>query len=201
MRDGRKASLGGVITGRRARRDKRDREYAIITVEDFDGSIEVMVFSDALEVCRPLLKTDSLVAIQGTVKVRAADSLGRGQGVPQFWAERVMLFKDCSRFLKAVVVQVPEKEMDDVLLLKLKERLEEHLGAGLAYLRLAEPDGTYREMLLKQYRVSISNELVASLREVFGPDSVRFKGEMPPCASNADRFRRGGQNKGQKPGS
>ena len=195
MRDGDKASLGGVITGRRARKDKRDREYAIITVEDFDGSIEVMVFSDVLEGCRVMLKTDNLVAIQGTVKVRAADSSGRGHGVPQFWAERVMLFKDCNRFLSAIVVAVPEKEMDDVMLLKLKERLEEHPGTGLVYLRLLQPDGSYRDLKLREQRVALSNELIASVREVFGPDSVKFKGEMPPCVRNGDRFRKGGFHK------
>jgi len=198
MRDGHKASFGGVITGRRARKDKRDREYAIVTVEDFDGSIEVMVFSDVLEGCRAMLKTDNLVAVQGTVKVRAADPSGRGHGVPQFWAERVMLFKDCNRFLSAIVVAVPEKEMDDVMLLKLKERLEEHPGTGLVYLRLLQPDGSYRDLKLREQRVALSNELVASVREVFGPDSVKFKGEMPPCVRNGDRFRKGGFYK--KPG-
>jgi DNA polymerase-3 subunit alpha len=200
MRDGNKASLGGVITGRRARKDKRDREYAILTVEDFDGGIEVMVFSDVLEGCRALLKTDNLVAIQGTVKVRAADASGRGQGVPQFWAERVMLFKDCSRFLTAIVVAVPEKDMDDVMLLKLKERLEEHPGTGLVFLWLIQPDGSHREMKLREQRAALNNELIASLREVFGPDSVKFKGEMPPCVRDGDRFRKGGYYKGQKPG-
>jgi DNA polymerase III subunit alpha len=200
MRDGEKASLGGVITGRRARKDKRDREYAIITVEDFDGGIEVMVFNDVLEGCRAMLKTDNLVAVQGTVKVRAADGSGRGQGVPQFWADRVMLFKDCSRFLNAIVVEVPEKDMDEVMLLKLKERIEEHAGNALVYLRLLQPDGSSREMKLREQRVALSNELIASLREVFGSDSVRFKGEMPPCVRNGDRFRKGGYYKGPKSG-
>jgi DNA polymerase-3 subunit alpha len=198
MRDGEKASLGGVITGRRARKDKRDREYAIINVEDFDGGIEVMVFSDVLEGCRGLLKTDNLVAVQGTVKVRAADASGRGSGVPQFWADRVMLFNDCNRFLSALVVVVPEKDLDEVMLLKLKERLEEHPGNALVYLRLLEPDGSSREMKLREQRVALSNELVVSLREVFGPDSIKFKGEMPSITRNGDRFRKGNYVKGRQ---
>jgi DNA polymerase-3 subunit alpha len=199
LHDGTKASLGGVITSRRARKDKRDREYAIVTVEDFDGGIEVMVFADVLEGCRAMLKTDSLVAVQGTVKVRAADASGRGSGVPQFWADRVMLFQDCNRFLNALVVVVPEKELDEVMLLKIKERLEEHPGNSLVYLRLVQPDGSFREMKLREQRVALSNDLIASLREVFGPDSIKFKGEMPSFVRNGDRFRRGGYNKARKP--
>jgi DNA polymerase-3 subunit alpha len=199
MRDGAKASLGGVITGRRARKDKRDREYAIITIEDFDGGIEVMVFADVLEGCRAVLKTDNLVAVQGTVKVRAADGSGRGQGVPQFWADRVMLFKDATRFLSALVVAVPEQELDEAMLLKIKERLDEHPGNALVYLRLIQPDGSFREMKLRDQRVALDHELLASLREVSGPDSIRFKGEMPACVRNGDRFKKGGPYKGQKP--
>jgi DNA polymerase-3 subunit alpha len=199
MRDGDKASLGGVITARRARKDKRDREYAIVTVEDFDGGIEVMVFADVLEGCRALLKTDNLVAVQGTVKVRAADASGRGIGVPQFWADRVMLFKDCSRFLNAIVVEVPESETDDVMLLKMKERLQEFPGNAPVFLSLLRPDGSRREMRLREQRVALGNDLVASLREVFGPESVKFKGEMPSCVRNGGRFNKGGPNKGRKP--
>jgi DNA polymerase III subunit alpha len=198
MHDGVKASLGGVITGRRARKDKRDREYAIITVEDFDGGIEVMVFSDVLETCRGVLKTDNLVAVQGTVKVRAADGSGRGSGVPQFWADRVMLFNDCSRFLNGVVVVVPQHSLDEVMLLKLKERLEEHPGNALVYLKLLQPDGSAREMKLREQRVALSNELVGSLRDVFGPDSVKFKGEMPVFSRSGDRFRKGNYQKARQ---
>lgn len=197
MRDGHKVALGGVITARRSRQDKRDREYAIITVEDFDGAIEVMIFSDVLEACRAMVKTDNLVAIQGTVKVRAGDASGRGQGVPQVWADRVMLFKDTSRFLKSLVVVVPEKDMDEVALLKLKERLAEFPGDGHVYLRLLAQDGTHREMRLRQFGVKLDNELVASLREVFGPDSIRFKGELPPCVPpNRNRWQNRGQGSG-----
>jgi hypothetical protein len=90
--------------------------------------------------------------------------------------------------------------VDEVMLMKLKERLEEHPGNGLVYLRLLRPDGSHREMKLREQRVALNNELIVSLREVFGPESVRFKGEMPPCVRNGDRFRKGGQYRGKKPG-
>jgi hypothetical protein len=93
------------------------------------------------------------------------------------------------------VVAVPEKEVDDVMLLKLKERLEEHPGNGLVYLRLLQPDGSHRELKLREQRVALNNELIASVREVFGPDSVKFKGEMPTCVRNGERFRKGGYRK------
>ncbi|MBM3313506.1 DNA polymerase III subunit alpha, partial [candidate division WOR-3 bacterium] len=189
MRDGDKVSLGGVITGRRSRKDKRDREYAILTVEDFDGAIEVLVFYDVLEGCRAILKTDNLVAVQGTVKVRAADASGRAQGVPQVWADRVMLFSDCARYLDALVLTVAERELDEPMLHRLKAQMEHHPGNAQVYLRLTQPHGSARELRLRQYRVALTKELIAALRPMLGPDAVGFRGELPPSVRNGDRSR------------
>ena len=109
-----------------------------------------------------------------------------------------MLFQDCSRYLNALVVVIPELDLDEVMLLKLKERMDEHPGNSLVYLRLLQPDGSAREMKLREQRVALSNELVGSLRDVFGPDSVKVKGEMPVFSRNGDRFRRGNYQKARQ---
>ncbi len=178
MKDGDAVALGGVITARRTRKDKRDREYAIITVEDFDGTIEVLVFSDQLEACRATLKVDNLVAVQGTVKVRAADG-GAQAGVPQVWAERVMSFADSARCLKGVAIEVGEQEFDELSLVKLRERLAAHPGNGLVRLALLGTDGSSRLFRFDELKVELNNTLVSELREVFGPDSVKLWGELP----------------------
>ncbi len=187
MKDGASVSLGGVITSRRARKDKRDREYAIITLEDFDGTVEVLVFSDQLEACRTVLKVDNLVAVRGTVKVRAADSGGTQAGVPQVWAERVMAFADSARCLKGVVIEVNEQEFDDLAMLKLKERLSRHPGSGLVRLRLNRKDGDSRTFRLDELKVELNNALIGELRDVFGPDSVKLWGELTSGSDNSHR--------------
>ena len=195
MRDGSRVSLGGVITSRRARKDKRDREYAIVTVEDFDGALEVMVFSDQLEACRSALKVDNLVAVQGTVKVRASEAGGRvQQGIPQLWADRVMSFTDSRRYLKAMVIEVREQEMDDVMLLKLKERLEAHPGSGIVSLKVLRGGGEAESLRLPDYSAEFTNELIAELRQLFGPGAVKLRGELPSCFDSG-RNRRPGQGR------
>ena len=64
---------------------------------------------------------------------------------------------------------------------------------------MLQTDGSFREMKLREQRVALDNELLVSLREVSGPDSIRFKGEMPSFARNGDRFRKGGSYKARKP--
>ena len=188
-KDGASVALGGVITLRRSRKDKRDREYVIVTVEDFDGGIEVMVFSDQLEKCRAALKVDSLVAIRGSVKMRAADSGGGQAGVPQIWADSVTPFSECTRFLKSAVVALDEQKLDEVMLLKLRETLSAYPGSGVVRIKLLHQNGTYRLFRLSEHKVELSNALIAALRAIAGPDSVRLTGELP-CGDAGGRRRR-----------
>ncbi|MEO0077636.1 MAG: DNA polymerase III subunit alpha [candidate division WOR-3 bacterium] len=198
LKDGAAIALGGVITGRRTRKDKRDREYVIITVEDFEGTIEVLVFSDQLEECRAALKVDNLVAIQGTVKVRAADG-GAQAGVPQVWAERVMSFEESARCLKGVVIEVPEQEFDELAIVKLKERLAARPGNGLVRFALRGRDGSTRVFRFDETRVELSNALVRELREVFGPDSVKLWGELPSRLVTRRAARQENSNRRESP--
>jgi hypothetical protein len=136
-----------------------------------------------------VLKVDHLVAVRGTVKVRAADSGGGQAGVPQIWADRVMDFKDSTRYLKGAVIEVQEHDFDDVMQLKLKERLRAHPGTGLVRVKLVAKDGSDRVFRLDEARAELNNALIAELRAVFGPDSVRLWGELPSCEDD-NRHRR-----------
>jgi DNA polymerase-3 subunit alpha len=189
MKDGTAVALGGVITVRRTRKDRRDRDYAIVTVEDFDGAIEVLVFSDQLETSRVALKVDNLVVVRGQVKVRTDAGAGQ-QGVPQVWADRVMSFSDCTRFFKTAVIEVREHELDEVLLLKLRERLTAHPGSGVVRVKEFRNDGTYRVWRLSEQKVELNNALITELHQLFGPDSVRLWGELPSFSTANGRTRR-----------
>jgi DNA polymerase-3 subunit alpha len=201
LRDGTPVALGGVITQRRMRKDKRDREYVIITIEDFEGAIEAMVFSDQLEASRSALKIDNLVVVQGVVKVRAGDGAA-GHGIPQVWANRVTALAECNRYLKALFIEVDEGKFDELLLLKVKERLGASPGQAMAWLRVRQADGTSRDWLLREYRVAIDNALLADLQRLVGTEAVRVKGELPGCNGNDRRGRYQGkpQGKEKRPG-
>ncbi len=177
--DGDSAALGGIITARRFRRDKRDREYVVVVVEDFDGPIEVMVFADQLEASRQYLKTDRLVIIQGRVKKRE-------KGVAQVWADKVLPFEAAAGFLRAVVVDLPQNLEDDP---KLKGLLEAHPGSSVVYLRKRRKEGRVRLLRLKELKVSLDNELVSGLEEILGQGAVELLGGLPRPDVNRGRRR------------
>jgi hypothetical protein len=59
--------VGGIVTGQRTVITKRQEAMAIVTMEDLQGSIEVVVFPRLYETTRPLLRDGSILLIAGRV--------------------------------------------------------------------------------------------------------------------------------------
>ena len=60
-------SIGGIVTGMRTVITKRQEPMAIVTLEDLQGSIEVVVFPRLYETTRPLLGDGAILLIAGRV--------------------------------------------------------------------------------------------------------------------------------------
>ena len=160
-------SIGGVITGKRLRRDKKGNEYAVITIEDFNGSVEVMVFNQLFEQSRQMLKVNECVMVKGTVRARA-------DGMHQIFADSVQLFNQIHCPLKNLKIKIHSAGIEENLLERIKEELENYPGESEVFLELGE-DATQRKLIrLKNYKVTVSNPLINGLKELLGPDSIRL---------------------------
>jgi len=199
LTDSTPVAIGGVITSRRTRKDKRDREYFIITLEDFASSVEVMVFADLLKSCRHLLTGENLIIVQGRVKLRATASaqfpsggveqvrqeLGTKNqespaGLPQIWAEQIIDFAQAAQFIHSISIKINISRFDDKTLLKLKSVLTQFPGKVPVILELTDPNGTRRSFYLKKFPVRIDPDLLTGLSEIVGTDNVQLKGTLPP---------------------
>jgi DNA polymerase-3 subunit alpha len=67
MKDGEFITIGGLLNSRKVKKDKKGRNYAIINLEDFEGAIDVFVFSDNFEKYSALLKIDTPLIIKGRI--------------------------------------------------------------------------------------------------------------------------------------
>lgn len=60
-------TVGGLITQLRRISDRNNRPMVFATLEDFTGSVEVVVFSSVYEKCAPSLIKDAIVLVKGRV--------------------------------------------------------------------------------------------------------------------------------------
>jgi hypothetical protein len=65
--DGQRVVVGGILTAMRTVITKRQEAMAIVTLEDLQGSIEVVVFPRLYETTRPLLRDGAILLIAGRV--------------------------------------------------------------------------------------------------------------------------------------
>jgi hypothetical protein len=65
--DGQRVVIGGILTAMRTVITKRQEAMAIVTLEDLQGSIEVVVFPRLYETTRPLLRDGAILLIAGRV--------------------------------------------------------------------------------------------------------------------------------------
>jgi DNA polymerase-3 subunit alpha len=70
LADGGDAGIGGIVQALKVSYDKSGRQMAFITLEDFYGVIEVVVFSDLFERSRQLIHIDAQLLCKGRVSTR-----------------------------------------------------------------------------------------------------------------------------------
>ncbi len=82
--EGKKTTVGGMLTSLSRRISKRLQNYAIIQLEDLTGRIEGLVFPKTYEECREHLIEDSIIIIDGRIQVEERDVVGpEGEMVTQ----------------------------------------------------------------------------------------------------------------------
>ncbi len=67
--DGRKISIGGLVTGLRQVTTKRSEQMAVLTVEDFTGSVPVVVFPRTYSACMNVCVVDMAVSVEGRADI------------------------------------------------------------------------------------------------------------------------------------
>ena len=70
VKDEQKIIVGGIVDEYKEILTKKGKKMAFITLSDFTGSIEAVVFPKIFEKYREIIQPDSVVAVQATVSVR-----------------------------------------------------------------------------------------------------------------------------------
>jgi DNA polymerase-3 subunit alpha len=158
--------MGGIITRVKTQIDKKGQTMAFFTLEDFSGSIECLCFSDPYRRFSDLVRSDSLVLLNGSLSTREGER-------PKLKVQSVTALAEARDgvVLDVHVRLLPEQIADGVL--DELEHLVCRFDKGNGFLFLYYPVGT-QTVKVKSNRVRIEarRELIESLRELLGADSV-----------------------------
>ncbi len=164
MDDGAVVTVGGILAGLTRKVTKQGNPWAVATLEDLDGSIEVLFFPATYSQIAHSLAEDEVVLVKGRLDRRedAARLVGMDLTVP-----------DLSQGPRGpLTVSVPPQRCTPPVVERLKEVLATHPGTTEVRMQLVSSARTTVLRLDDGLRVSVSSSLVADLKELLGPSCL-----------------------------
>jgi len=170
IKDGQPVRICGIITECKNIHDRKNKPMAFVTVENFQGSIEVIVFSSIYDKCKEYLLADQIVAISGRASKREEEPT-------KILCEDVTsLEKAGETFGKNLYLSMSAIGVDDPLLNEVSAILKNYPGSCNLYINLNTSDDEMKVIKSKKVKVSPSAELLAKLKELLGQENVWMEG-------------------------
>ncbi len=157
-------TIAGMITQVQRKQNRQGEMWAIITVEDIDAAIDVMLFPKAYASVAMTLATDTMVSVKGRVRARE-------DGV-EITGSTVTVINVSASAAEPLTIAVPVTRVTPVLVAQLKGVLNNHPGSQEVRLRLLNSDTPKTLKLGADLRVATSGALMADLKALLGPSCV-----------------------------
>jgi DNA polymerase-3 subunit alpha len=166
MKEGAKATIGGIVTIHKQHMDKKGRPMAFVTLEAYDASIELLVFADAYAKYRELLAADSMVLVHGSVA-------SGGEAKPKLRVERcVHLSQTRLEMTKSVHVSVSTGGLEEKAVRDIYDCCLACPGDCYLVIHANASDGVDYRIRAGNITVSPDREAIGKLRGMLGRENV-----------------------------
>jgi DNA polymerase-3 subunit alpha len=165
--DGREVTVGGIIAAVKSMVDKKGNLMAFVTLEDFTGSVELILFSDCYEKSREATQVDRMVLVTGRVSTREGEA-------PKIICSDVAPLEelterfDCQLVIK-IDVDCSDKTLDKALAILKK------FEGGTPVLLAARQNGSEVYIRSRKYTVKPDFRLLDRLKELLGESGAYLR--------------------------
>ena len=165
--DGHEVTIGGIISVVKTTLDKKGNTMAFITLEDYTGSVELIIFSDCYEKNKGFIMEEQMVMVTGRISTREGE-------VPKIiTAEVLPLEKLTEHFNCQLVIKIdmdcPDKTIDKAL-----TSLEKYKG-NTPVLLTAQENGSEVYIKSNKYAVNLDFKLLNHLKDILGESQAYFR--------------------------
>jgi DNA polymerase-3 subunit alpha len=159
----RTVTIAGLITGIQRKVSRQGASWAIVTVEDLEGAIDVMFFSNTYNQYAMSLVEDRVVKIRGRVDWREEQL--------RFTALEMSPIDLTTGPIGPFTLSVQENQLTPPVIERIKEALRAHPGKREVQLVVSDKGKTTTHKL--GFHVTSSPSLHADLKAILGPECVR----------------------------
>jgi DNA polymerase-3 subunit alpha len=166
--NGKGARICGLISDVRTRLDKRENTIAFVKVEQYQGSVEVIFWSDKYKQFAELIKPDTVVVVIGKCEVS-------GETMKMTADDVLTLEQAEKRLAKGYVVCIRPDEHTDEHLRALKERCNTSDAQEQLSFVVMHPEG--KRLYTTMSKIKFSQETTKFLCSTFGEANVLVDAE------------------------
>jgi DNA polymerase-3 subunit alpha len=165
--DGREVTIGGILTAVKTMLDKKGNMMAFATLEDYTGSVELILFSSCYDKCKENITEERMVLITGRVSTR------EGEAAKVIGSEVLPLDKLTERFNCQLVIKI-DADCSDNTIERALTSLENSKG-NTPVLLAARENGSEVYIKSDKYAVNLDFSLLNSLKELLGESGAYLR--------------------------
>ena len=170
--------VGGIVTEIKPIVDRNGKTMAFVTLEDFSGSGEVLVFSEPYSMHRELVTIDSLILVHGHISKKEEDN-------KIIASEIIPLTEAREKLVRSVVVTLNSDQVTDENITSLKDVIGTYPGDCDVMIEVSAPNQDLVNVKAgTSFRVRPADELLKTIRSTLGTKGVRIAG-APPQSSDS----------------
>ena len=160
----------GIVSALKKKIDKRGNLMAFVSLEDFTGKGECIVFSDAFQKYSSMLTPDAMVMVAGKGEVS-------GDTVKILVNEVIPMEQVREKFTRSVNLLVDLDKVTENTVVELRKVLEEHRGKCLCYLTVTGGGLDRNSLYLtRRHVVNPDGAFLQAIKQLLGPSAVRLQG-------------------------
>jgi DNA polymerase-3 subunit alpha len=169
LESGSKVTAAGMVVSVRQHTTRNDKQMAFATLEDLEGTADLVIFSEVLEKCSAAIQEGSIVWVKGAI--------GNGQGDrenPSIRVDEVLSLDDArKRFTDSVHIYLTSDALEPSTLKSIKDVCLVNKGGCALFLHLKA--SRYDEVVIQanpETNVSPSEALISQIEQILGGRSV-----------------------------
>ncbi|MCD4526357.1 DNA polymerase III subunit alpha [Nocardioides sp. cx-173] len=159
--DGSTVTVSGLVTSVQRKITKRGDAWAMVSLEDLEGAIDVLLFPSSYQLASPYLVEDAILTVKGR--------LSRSKDQPELHGQEVTVPDLSDGPSGPVVIKLPQTRVNGDTVDRLKDVLRTHPGVTEVHLKVLMREKTLVMRIGDHHRVSPSPALFADLKQLLGP--------------------------------
>ena len=157
-------NIGGLITQIQRKVSKQGNSWAIVSIEDLEGAVDILFFAGTYQTHALNLIEDRVIVVRGRIDKR--------EEAPRITALDMTIPDVTGAPTGPLVITMDAKSVTAPLVDRMKEILRSHPGPREVHLKLDDGNKGLMMKIDDDLRVTASPSLSADLKSVLGPDCL-----------------------------